>query len=412
MKILYVVPYVPSLVRVRPYNLIRSLQLRGHQVTVMTLWCNPHERAQADLFAQYCHEVQAENLPIWRSAWNCLLELPGSRPLQAVYSWQPDLSVAIESRLLNGKELQHYDILHVEHLRGVRYGLTARSLHTRIPVVWDSVDSISHLFRQAAQRSKKRISRWITQFELNRTERYEGWLLGQFDRILVTSPIDKQAFIELSSSKGEDHPISILPNGVDLEYFVPGQMSLREPASLVLSGKMSYHANVSMALEMVEKIMPLVWGKNPAVKLLIVGKDPPGEIQALGEHPNIEVTGTVEDLRPYLQRASIAVAPLSYGAGIQNKILEGMACSTPVITSPLGASALQARPGEELIVAEDAIAFADRILELLKDRDRRVGIGEAGRRYVEKHHQWGEVARQLEGIYHEVIFTRRGVLSE
>jgi glycosyltransferase involved in cell wall biosynthesis len=231
-------------------------------------------------------------------------------------------------------------------------------------------------------------------------------LLTQFDRVIVTSQADKEAFINLTTSPTNNWPLSVLPNGVDLEYFSPGGDDQREPATLVISGKMSYHANVSMAMHLYQSILPLIWEHEREVKLWIVGKDPPPEIREIGKHPAITVTGTVDDIRPYLRRATVAVAPLTYGAGIQNKVLEAMGCATPVVTTPRAVPALSVNPGEDILVAQEPLEFAKKVLMLIKDPDTQREVGEAGRQYVERNHRWDKVARQLEGIYNEVIGTR------
>ena len=177
----------------------------------------------------------------------------------------------------------------------------------------------------------------------------------------------------------------------------------REPATLVLSGKMSYHANIAMALHLVQNIMPEVWATRADVKVNIVGKDPPAIIQALAQLPNVHVTGTVPDLRLYLQQATLAMAPITYGAGIQNKILEAMACATPVITTPKAIAGLQVIPHENILIAQDANSFASQIISLLDSPARQRQIGTAGRTYVEKFHHWREMASQLSHIYTQVI---------
>ncbi|MCA9932305.1 MAG: glycosyltransferase, partial [Anaerolineales bacterium] len=166
-----------------------------------------------------------------------------------------------------------------------------------------------------------------------------------------------------------------------------------------ISGKMSYHANITMTMHMVQDIMPLVWQSRPDVKLMIVGKDPTSEIEALAENPNIVVTGTVDHLPPYLQRATIAVVPIAYNAGIQNKVLEALACATPVITSPQAVAHLPLEPDRDLLVAGDAPSFAQHILNLLADPVRQQQLGRTGRAYVERYHNWNHVAVRLEEIY-------------
>jgi glycosyltransferase involved in cell wall biosynthesis len=182
------------------------------------------------------------------------------------------------------------------------------------------------------------------------------------------------------------------------------------PATVVLSGKMSYHANVTAAIHLVREIMPFVWAQRPDVQVWLVGKDPAREVRALAQAGDsttgqVLVTGTVTTLRDYLGRATIAAAPVPYGAGIQNKVLEAMACGAPVIASEQAASALQARAQRDLLVAGSAQEFVQSILTLLDSPTHRAAIGAAGRRYVERHHAWSASAARLEQIYGSVLHT-------
>jgi polysaccharide biosynthesis protein PslH len=414
MHILYIVPYVPNLIYVRPYQMIRGLLEQGHQVSVATVWTNEaDQKAITDLEA-FGADVFSRLQPITRSLMNAVAALPQSIPLQAVYSWQPQLAAAVERLLLQTNGKLPFDVIHVEHLRGAQYGLYVKQLRSRhgytylkqVPIIWDSVDSISHLFRQASRRSKKLTSRLITRLELPRTEKYERMLASSFDHVLVTSHVD-QAAHQTNMENGVQPQISVLPNGVDLDYFHAASPDTREPGTLVVSGKMSYHANVTMVLFLATQVMPLIWREVPAARLLIVGKNPSRQISKLAEHPQIEVTGTVPDVRPYLQKASVAVAPIQYGAGIQNKVLEAMACGTPVVCTPQAVTALQVQPGKELLTGETPEDFASAVIQLLKDGELRAQIGQAGRAYVEKHHDWHKITRDLAEIYRQTALRLR-----
>ncbi len=403
MNILYVVPYVPNLIRVRPYNLIRFLGRQGHRVTALTLWSSEDERADAEKLRAECFQVEALPMPRSRSLWNSLLALPTRAPLQSVYSWQPALAQRLE-KLANDPE---YDVVHVEHLRGSRYGLHLldgrKKAPRRIPVLWDSVDCISLLFRYAVERSRSLSSRLITRLEIGRTQHYERWLPSAFDHTVVTSPLDRQALLDLHTPGRPAPAITVLPNGVDLDYFTPGDPAQREPATLIVSGKMSYHANVTMVLYLVNQIMPLVWAKRPDVRLQVVGREPPPELTALNENPNIQVLGGVPHLPPYLQRATLALTPILYGVGIQNKVLEAMACATPVVSTPQAVSALQVETGREIAIAQDPESFAAAVVRLLDNPEERRCLGQAGRTFVEQQHQWPLIARKLEGLYQDLI---------
>ncbi len=409
LNILYVVPYAPTLIRVRPYNLIRFLSRAGHRVTLATLVEADGERESLAALAGAGVRVLAEPISRRHKLANALRAAPTRVPLQAVYSWQPRLAGAIRAAL--GEAARGgagFDVVHVEHLRGARYALDmaawAAANGRRPPVVWDSVDCISHLFEQAARSSRSLFGRLVTRLELGRTRRYEGWLVGRFDRVLVTSTVDRQALTGLAATlDGEDHSerVVVLSNGVDLDYFVP-VIHGREPATVVFTGKMSYHANLTAALYLIEQVMPLLWRQRPDAKLVIAGSSPPDRLRRLAaEHAgHVEVTGQVPDLRPYLTRASVAVAPLLYGAGVQNKVLEAMACATPVVTTSRAVMGLRPEGMRPCVIADTPQAFADGIAAFIADADRQHRAGEAGRRYVETYHNWPAIASELVAVYH------------
>jgi glycosyltransferase involved in cell wall biosynthesis len=413
LNLLFVVPYVPNPVRVRPYQFIRTLCQRGHHITLATLPTGDEDASDLQHLQALGVTVLTQTMPAWHSLLNVLFALPSSTPLQAVYSRHPALAARLRHLLAE----QRFDAIHVEHLRGSHYALAltraVAPLPAPPPVIWDSVDSISYLFEQAAQLSRSWKGRLMTQLELGRTRRYEGWLVHQFSRTLVTSPIDKAMFERLSQTyPSKQHKfaaaIEVVANGVDTASFAYHNGVDRPLARLVFSGKMSYHANVTAALHLVKDIMPAVWSQRPDAEVWIVGKDPAPEVQALANSTGdavsapvrkVVVTGTVESLPPYLQGATVAVAPLLYGAGVQNKVLEAMACGAPVVASQQATAALNVQAGRELLVATNPGEFSQSILQLLENPAQRVDLGRAARRFVETHHTWAAAGQKLEGIY-------------
>lgn len=416
MKILFVVPYAPNPVRVRPYEFIRTLLRRSHDVTVASLWTSEQERTDLALLAGMGATVISEPMRTLDSFVNSAMTLVRSTPLQAAYSWNRALMARIETSVLE----DHFDAVHVEHLRGSRYAVGVRNLFAanpralRLPIIWDSVDSISFLFEQAVQSSRTLRGRLMTRLELERTRRHEAWLVGQFERTLVTSMLDKAAFVGLlgeyaaSDLRVFSERIDVIANGVDLESFAFRDGEGRAPARIIFSGKMSYHANVTAALHLVNDVMPLVWAHRPDAQVWIVGRDPAPEVRKLAEsqppmagneQPRVVVTGGVPLMPEYIQSATLAAAPLLYGAGIQNKALEALACGTPVVATHQATAALDVVSGRELLIADGPEAFADAVLTLLADPALRDRLGAAGRRFVEEHHSWDAAASALEAVY-------------
>jgi polysaccharide biosynthesis protein PslH len=399
MRIAYVVPYVPNRIRTRSYNFIAQLTALGHEVTVSTLGSNRQEFGDADALQDKCREVYYHSQPTWRSLLNSAAAVPSSQPLQSVYSWQGSMARLLAQRISR----RDFDIVHVEHLRGSRYGTFVKSRFPNMPVVWDSVDCISHLFRQASSQSRSLFGKFVTRFELPRTAKTEGDLIYTFDHVLVTSPVDRDALLELAKKRKRPSQISVLPNGVDLDYFWPNQEIRRDPEAIVFSGKMSYHANITMARHLVTEIMPRIWTRRPGAHLYIVGKDPSREIRELQKDPRIEVTGTVDDIRPFLWRATVSVVPLLYGAGIQNKILEAMASGTPVVASCRALLAFQAQPGKDLLASNDPEEFAQAVVRVMEDQSLNDRLRAAGLIYTRAFHDWNQIASELAGVYRHCL---------
>ena len=374
------------------------------------------ERDALDELARDVNGLVAERMPIARSLWNCLRTLPGSDPLQAHFSWSPRLAARLQQLV----DQSSFDVVHVEHLRGVQYGLRLnRVLSTRVPrpaLVWDSVDCISHLFRRTSTESGMPRARLAALLELGRTERFEGSATAAFDRVLVTSDADRHELLQLTrraANAPTEPQVDVVPNGVDLDYFSPTGEP-REPLTLVVTGKMSYHANATAAVWFVQQVLPEVWSAHPSVRVWIVGKDPGREVQKLGHRWNgdlrpansngaargdVLITGTVPDVRPFLRRATLAVAPIQYGVGIQNKVLEAMACGTPVVATAEAVGGLRARPGTDVAVASSPTELAKTVIDLLNDPARRADMGRAGRRFIERDHDWRRVGARLTDIY-------------
>jgi glycosyltransferase involved in cell wall biosynthesis len=399
MRIAYIVPYVPNRIRTRPYNLIRYLSRLGHEVDVFTVGSSDRDFDDAQELRSKCRQVYYYHLPLWRSLVNSLIAVPSDRPLQSVYSWHRGLADHLNGIFSGNNNLPNYDVVHVEHLRGSEYGVYLKSKFPGLRVVWDSVDCISHLFEQASGRSRSFFGRFVTRFELRRTRLAEGRLLGRFDHVLSTSSMDREALLALAPDGMKSAPISVLSNGVDQDYFQPNNNIQRDPETLVFSGKMSYHANISMVMYLAREVMPRIWQKRPGVRLVVVGKDPSAAVRKLSYNPLIVVTGTVDDIRYYLWKATVAVVPLVYGTGIQNKILEAMATGTPVITTSNALRSLGAVPGREIMIADSPEEFSEGVLRLIENRRAQRELGEAGCRYIQKNHSWNDVARNLADIY-------------
>lgn len=415
LRLLYIVPYAPTPIRTRPYHLLKQLSRNGHTITLATLYSDDAEQAALAPWRAAGIQVLAASLSRPQTLRNVASALPSDAPLQAAYCWQPQLM----QRILDEMTHAPFDVIHIEHLRGAWYGLQAKQLAAQTknaaPIVWDSVDCITHLFKQAAHDSASLKSRLITSVELGRTSRYEARLVSEFARTLVVSEGERTAFCDLLASVQDNSNcdrVCVVPNGVDVDYFAPSA-DMREPATILFSGKMSYHANVTAALYLLDEVMPLVWQTIPHARVQIVGQNPPGSlVRRAGAR--IEVTGYVPDVRPYLHHATVSCAPIRYGAGTQNKVLEAMACGTAVVATPQAISALTTKPGQDVLIGQDAAELSDLLVNVLSNAPRRKQLEQNGRRFVETTHRWGHSVSVLESIYAQAIqdAARAGEMSD
>lgn len=408
MRILFVTPHPPSRIRVRSYGFLTQLQ-REHDVTLVTQCLTERERTHVETLRSQGYKVVTVHGSRRLSLLRCGLALFSSTPLQLAYARSAHFAGVVQDLCAH----QHFDVMHVEHIRGLA-SLT-KMARSAPPLIWDTVDCISLLWEHAMTVGSSLRVRAIALIEHKRTQRFEAKMQGQVQHILITSEHDRQAMMDLyhqyaANTGNRDaraeavSSISVIPNGVDLEYFHPEQQERRR-FNLVFLGRMSYHANIATALYLYRQVMPLIWKQRPEAILTIVGSSPPKVIQRLANNPRVEVTGYVEDVRPFVRSAQVMLCPMAYSVGIQNKVLESMALGTPVVVSTRVANALNARAGRDLLIAESAQDFADAALLLMKDAKLHATLSKSGREYVEQQHDWSTLTDQLVAVYQQALAT-------
>ncbi len=408
MRILFVTPHPPSRIRVRSYGFLTQLQ-REHDVTLVTQCLTERERTHVEALRSQGYNVVAVPGSRRISLVQCGLALFSSTPLQLAYARSAHVAQVVHDLCTH----QHFDIVHVEHIRGLA-SLTKME-RSSPPLVWDAVDCISLLWEHAMTAGVSLRVRTIALVEHKRTQRFEAKMQGQVQHVLITSVRDRQAMMGLyhqyamNAGNGDTRAeavsnISVIPNGVDLEYFHPVQQEPRH-FNLVFLGRMSYHANIATALYLYRQVMPLIWKQRPEAIFTIVGSSPPKIIRRLANDPRVEVTGYVDDIRPFVRSAQVMLCPMAYSVGIQNKVLESMALGTPVVVSARVANALNAQPGRDLLIAESAQEFADAALLLMNDAELHAVLSRSGREYVEQYHDWSALTNQLVSVYQQALVT-------
>jgi polysaccharide biosynthesis protein PslH len=209
-----------------------------------------------------------------------------------------------------------------------------------------------------------------------------------------------------------------LTNGVDSKFYTPEKWRLStlekmppterqwfaDPSAprVVFTGAMDYYANVEGVKYFVEQVLPLVHMQEPRAEFMIVGSNPTEEVQALGRHSQVTVTGFVNEVRPYLQAATVCVAPLRIARGVQNKVLEAMAAGKAIVSTPEAVAGLNVQDNDQLLIAKSPQQMAHQIVSLIRDEEQRQTLGEAARFFVEEQHDWNTLLERftdlIEGV--------------
>lgn len=260
--------------------------------------------------------------------------------------------------------------------------------HPHIPMLVDFVDVDSAKWTDYAPNHRWPMS-WLYALEGRRLLKYEREVAACAHRSFFATAKEAELFRRLAPECGAT--VEAMNNGVDANFFAPSadRASPFAPGDtpLVFTGAMDYWPNIDAVSWFTKDVLPRLRERHPTLRLHIVGRSPTGAVRALAGDA-VEVTGTVPDVRPFLQHAAVVVAPLRLARGIQNKILEAMAMGRPVVAAADCVEALEAQPGSELLSATEVADYVDGIDGLLQAPDRAAAIGAAGRNRVLESYAW------------------------
>jgi protein-tyrosine-phosphatase/glycosyltransferase involved in cell wall biosynthesis len=254
--------------------------------------------------------------------------------------------------------------------------------------------NVEHLiWKRLAAVESRRLRRLLLAIEWRKMRRAEARACASARLTLAVSDADREALAALAPAA----EVRAVPTGVDTGYFAP-RVSPEEPDRLVFIGSMDWHPNEDAVLHFIEAVLPRIRRQRPGARLDVVGRNPSRRLRAAAAAAGARVTGTVEDVRPYLASAAVCVVPLRIGGGTRLKIFEALAMGKAVVSTTVGAEGLPLVPGTHYVRADDPGCFADEVASLLRDPAWRRSLGEAGRLLVESRYSWGQVAHEFESL--------------
>ncbi len=387
------VPYPPNKGdKIRAFHALRVLKARGHAVHLLTFADDPAERAVPDALRALCASVTI--LPLDRRVANfkALAGVLGRQPLSLRFFSSRAMSGEVERAIatVNPDGIIVYSSSMAQYVPPSYWPRT----------VTDLVDIDSEKWRDYAEVSREPLAS-LYRLEWRRLRQYEQMIVRRGAAAVVTT--FREALLLDEPGMTFSTGIHVFVNGVDAQFFQPdpgGTPERTVPAGerrffegparprLVFTGAMDYRANVDAVCYFAAEVFPRIRARRPDAEFLIVGSKPSRAVKQLESIDGIRVTGFVEDVRPYLRSAAVCVVPLRVARGIQNKLLEAMACGCAVVATPQAAAAFADISERELLVRSEPADFASAVVELIEHDSRRRDLGAAARQYVAARHNW------------------------
>ncbi|MEZ0122764.1 MAG: TIGR03087 family PEP-CTERM/XrtA system glycosyltransferase [Candidatus Reddybacter sp.] len=366
--------------KIRSYHLLRYLS-EHYQVYLGAFVDDPEDWQYADKLEELCEEVCLVTLNPKLARLKSLQAFCKGEALSLPYYLSGEMTRWV-NKLEASKGIERvvvYSAVMAQYIAGAKYETSTK--------IADMVDVDSEKWREYSQQKNFPMS-WVYRREAQRLLKFEHHVAESFDRSLFVSTAEADKFKELAPDVASR--VGSYSNGVDIECFCP-QRSFSSPYkenenALVFTGAMDYWPNIDAVRWFARDVFPAVMLNNPQARFYIVGSNPAAQVRKLADLPGVVVTGRVDDVRPYLTHAAVAIAPMRIARGIQNKVLEAMAMARPVIVSEAGIEGIKAIHGQDVLVARQASDYG-RYLEGVLAHNYE-GLGPSARRRVIQDFSW------------------------
>ena len=395
MRIFFIcrrVPFPPDRGdKITTYNEIRHLSTK-HEVHVFCLADGTHDLDNIPGLRRYAKSVTAVPVIGWKSQLRALNAMLAGKPLSVAALHEAKLHDAVTRKFA---ELQP-DLIIVYSCNVAQYA----EHFPQVPRIMQFAELDSSRWGQFARRSRLPM-RSVYALEERRFFAYERHIARTFSHALVCTRAEQRDFERLIPGV----PVSLVGNGVDLDYFRSRGVAKR-PGSIVFTGVMDYFPNVDAVMWFCDKILPIVQQQIPEAGLTICGSRPAAPVRRLANRRGVTVTGRVPDTRPYLDGAEVFVAPMRMARGIQNKLLEALAMGLPCVASVAAATGTVVQDGEGILAADDPEEFAQLVVRVLRDGAFRAAMARKARAAAEANYRWEAQLACLDHVIAAVLPCR------
>lgn len=391
MRILWILPYSPwpatSGGKTRQFHLLRSLAARGHRITLLLHDKHPVSAADRQVLEGFLEQVIIARRRPLRSLKTLLAGLFAGYPLLASVNGLSPALRATFTQLLN----EHWDVVQIEH--SYTFEPYEKALaHSGQPFVLTEHNVESSL----GAATYDRLPSWALPFVRYDQWRYARWekrVMRQAAAVVAVTAADAQVLAPLAGQ-----PVPVVVNGVDCQHFAaarPDPTALR----VLFLGNYEYAPNVDAIEWALDEILPRVWARCPDARMSVCGFGMPSAWRERWRDERIEWQGFVPNLLSLQSSSSVFLAPLRHGGGSKLKVLEALAAGLPLVSTAQGVSGLELLEGQDYLAGQTAEALADAVVQLLLQPQVAAPMGQAGRAYVRRAHDWSVAASQLEQVY-------------
>jgi polysaccharide biosynthesis protein PslH len=383
--------------KIRSYNILRHLA-RSHSVTLLSYYGG---RRDVDYEAELSRELSGARTiytaaldgSSFAQAVDYLGRLFQPAPFAVSKFTHPGVQRAVADAL-NGRE---FDVAVCDFLSAsLNFPATLLT-----PTVLFQHNVETSLWQRLAATESNPARRLAYGIEARKMRNYEQAALHRFNHVIAVSEHDKQQMLAMDPSCA----ITVVPTGVDTTKYVAAPPSAADPARIVFLGSMDWEPNIDAVTYFCRDIFPAIRSRFPSAVFQIVGRNPQASVRQLASEA-VEVTGTVPDVGPYLRDATAVVVPLRIGGGTRLKIFEAMASGKAVVSTSIGAEGLAVENGRDLILADDATAFAEATIQLLGDAKLRHSYEEAATRLAARY-DWSNIVEQFAAVLRQACQSAR-----
>jgi glycosyltransferase involved in cell wall biosynthesis len=319
------------------------------------------------------------------------------------YSVTSHSSPALATAVRRFAAKHRVDVWHCEwtpYAQVLRDAFGKRFPAARWSVMAHNVESL--IWRRYMETEANPMKRWYVRQQLHKFETFERWAYSSASAAIAVSEPDA----ELMRQRFGVGEVSIVENGVDTDYFRPQRDVDRDPARILFLGSLDWRPNQDAVNLLLNDIFPKVREQVPEATLALVGRHPPDWLRArAAESPGVELYSDVPDVRPFLASCGMLAVPLRIGGGSRLKILEALACGTPVVSTRIGAEGLNLAAGRDLVIAESIDGMAEAIVRGIHHPYELEDCAERGRRAVLAHYDWAPLAEKLDEVWWTVATT-------